>query len=314
MIYTCTLNPAIDLFIETDELKPSKVNRTNNYDILANGKGVNVSFILKMLGIENQALGIGGGFTNAFIEETLRERGIENHFVHTDQPTRINVFTRVLAEGTEYKEVNAGPQVTPTQVTEFLGLIGKLTATDTLVISGSFSRGVEPQILVKIAQRSQKQGFKLVIDTNYSTVLETLPYKPELLKPNDEELSKWFGLTKRPTLTDLIECGQQLVARGAQNVLLSVGSQGALLVNATTVLLGNAPKGTVVNTACSGDTMLGTFLAGMEQQKPLDENLKYSIAAGSSTAFRPGLTDFTDVDELSKQITIKVIKGGIENG
>ena len=104
------------------------------------------------------------------------------------------------------------------------------------------------------------------------------------------------------------------MARGAQNVLLSLGSQGALLVNATTVLLGNAPKGTVVNTACSGDTMLGTFLAGMKQQKPLDENLKYSIAAGSSTAFRSGLTDFTDVDELSKQITIKVVKGGIENG
>jgi len=108
MIYTCTLNPAIDLFIETDELKPNFVNRTNSYDIIPNGKGVNVSFILKMLNIDNTALGIGGGFTNQFIEESLNNKGIKTNFTHIDGISRINVFTRVLKSNNEFKEVNKG--------------------------------------------------------------------------------------------------------------------------------------------------------------------------------------------------------------
>ena len=159
MIYTCTLNPAIDLFIETQQLKPRVVNRTNNYDIQANGKGVNVSFILKMLGIDNTALGVGGGFTNSFIEDTLTKRGIPNKFIHTDQPTRINVFTRVIEEDTEYKEVNSGPHVTKQQVAELMRMIEKLTSKDILIISGSFSEGINPNILVEIAKLSKAVSY-----------------------------------------------------------------------------------------------------------------------------------------------------------
>lgn len=310
MIYTCTLNPAIDLFIETDHLKPEVVNRTNGYDIQANGKGVNVSFILKMLDVNNTAIGIGGGFTNTFIEETLRNKGIENEFVHTDQPTRINVFTRVLDENVEYKEVNSGPLVTDKQVEQFKKIIDMLTKDDTLVISGSFSRGIDPDILVEIAKKSKINGFELIIDTSYEAVLETLPYQPKLLKPNDEELKKWFGPNQKQTLDYWIKCCKELIKKGAQNVLLSLGDKGALFVNKDIILVGNAPHGKVVNTACSGDTMLGTFIAGMQKNKSLEENLRYSIAAGSSTAFTAGLTDFSNVDELSKQISIKTIEGG----
>ncbi|RXI21117.1 1-phosphofructokinase [Pediococcus pentosaceus] len=307
MIYTCTLNPAIDLFIETQQLKPGVVNRTNNYDIQANGKGVNVSFILKMLGIDNTALGVGGGFTNSFIEDTLTKRGIPNKFIHTDQPTRINVFTRVIEEDTEYKEVNSGPHVTKQQVAELMRMIEKLTSKDILIISGSFSEGINPNILVEIAKLSKVKRFKLIIDTNYKEVLDTLAFGPELLKPNVEELEKWFG-SKILSQQDLIKYCEKLIDCGAKNILLSMGSEGALFVNKDTVLRGDAPKGVVVNTACSGDTMLGTFVAGMCQQKSLAENLKFSIAAGSSTAFKAGLTDFSDVEELNEQIKIETVR------
>lgn len=314
MIYTCTLNPAIDLFIETNQLKPEVVNRTNGYDIQANGKGVNVSFVLKMLDIDSKAIGIGGGFTNTFIEETLRDKGIENEFVHTDQPTRINVFTRVLDENTEYKEVNGGPNVNEEQVRQLKQIIERLSKDDTLIISGSFSEGINPNILTEIGRLSENNGFELIIDTNYQEVLETLKYHPKLLKPNDEELEKWFGPNRDRSLEYWVECCQELIKRGAQNILLSLGSKGAIFVNEDIVLKGNAPKGEVVNTACSGDTMLGTFVAGMCQNKELSENLKYSIAAGSSTAFTAGLTDFSDVKDLSDQIKIEVIQGGLANG
>ena len=128
-----------------------------------------------------------------------------------------------------------------------------------------------------------------------------------MLKPNVEELEKWFG-SKILSQQDLIKYCEKLIDCGAKNILLSMGSEGALFVNKDTVLRGDAPKGVVVNTACSGDTMLGTFVAGMCQQKSLAENLKFSIAAGSSTAFKAGLTDFSDVEELNEQIKIETVR------
>lgn len=309
MIYTCTLNPAIDLFIETDHLKPEVVNRTNSYDIQPNGKGVNVSFIMKHLGVDNTAWGVGGGFTSNFIEESLQAQGIPTDFTHIDGISRINVFTRVVETDTEYKEVNNGPEVSADKVTEFLNKVSTLTNKDKLVVSGSFSKGIPSEIIVKISQMAEEQGFDLVIDTSYPDVVEAINHKPFLIKPNDEELLSWFDQPSTDDLQVLIKYSKELLKKGTQNILLSLGAKGALFVNEKYVLFGNAPKIKVVNTACSGDTMLGTFLAGLEQDMALTDNLKRSIAAASSTAASAGLTDFSDVDELMQQIQIKQLEG-----
>lgn len=309
MIYTCTLNPAIDLFIETDHLKPEVVNRTNSYDIQPNGKGVNVSFILKHLGVDNTAWGVGGGFTSNFIEESLQKKGIATDFTHIDGISRINVFTRVVDTDTEYKEVNNGPEVSEDKVTEFLQKVATLTNDDSLVVSGSFSKGIPANIIVKISEMAEKQGFKLIIDTSYPEVVDAIGHQPFLIKPNDEELLSWFDQPSTEDIDVLVKYSKELLKKGAQNILLSLGAKGALFVNEDYVLFGNAPKIKVVNTACSGDTMLGTFLAGLEQKMSLEDNLQRSIAAASSTAASAGLTDFKDVDELMQQITIKQLEG-----
>lgn len=307
MIYTCTLNPAIDLFIETNELKPDAVNRTNSYDIQPNGKGVNVSFILKNLNVDNVALGVGGGFTNNFIEESLQARGIMTDFVHIDGISRINVFTRVLDTDLEYKQVNKGPEVIATKVAELLKRITEIKKADTLVISGSFSQGIEPTILEKIAEIANENQFKLVIDTSYKQVLDSLKYHPYLVKPNHEELLSWFGLPVTDDLDVLKKYAQKLLDLGVENVLLSIGKKGAIFMNHQTQIFGNAPEVKVVNTACSGDTMLGTFLAGLEQNLDSKVNLQKSLAAASSTAGRSGLTDFEDVADLMKHVIVKDI-------
>lgn len=307
MIYTCTLNPAIDLFIDTDQMISNQVNRTNSYDILANGKGVNVSFILKMLSVTNTAIGIGGGFTNQYIEQTLSAKGIPNNFIHIDGITRINVFTRVRNTNEEFKLVNRGPQVTSEKINLLLNQIKQLTQNDILVISGSFTTGINPNILAEIASIANLIGFKLIIDTSYSEVLDTLQYHPYLIKPNEEEIKHWFNLDKKLTKKELLYYSKKLIDLGAENVLLSLGGEGALFVNQKEALFGTAPKGEVVNTACSGDTMLGTFLAGLITNKKIEDNLTYSIAAGTSTAFTSGLTDFKNVPDLMNQVTIKKI-------
>lgn len=303
-IYTCTMNLAIDLFIETDEMHPFMVNRTKEDDIQANGKGVNVSLVLKMLDFPSTALGFSAGFTGKYIEDYLQQKQIQTEFIEVPGMTRINVFTQVNQTGEEYKLVNQGPEIPQAAVHNFLNQIRALQAEDYLCVSGSLPRGLSPKVLIEISRICQEKGIHLIIDSSDQEVMDCLPYRPFLLKPNEEELSSWFG-RKMVTDEDYFVYGQRLVELGAENVLLSLGEKGAILFTKDRVFRGNSPKGKVVNTACAGDTMLGAFLAGYMNRRPLDETLRKSIAAGSSTAFRKGLTDFLDVEELSKQIKIR---------
>lgn len=303
-IYTCTMNLAIDLFIETEEMHPFMVNRTKEDDIQANGKGVNVSLVLKMLDFPSTALGFSAGFTGKYIEDYLQQKQIQTEFIEVPGMTRINVFTQVNQTGEEYKLVNQGPEIPQAAVHNFLNQIRALQEEDYLCVSGSLPRGLSPKVLIEISRICQEKGIHLIIDSSDQEVMDCLPYRPFLLKPNEEELSSWFG-RKMVTDEDYFVYGQRLVELGAENVLLSLGEKGAILFTKDRVFRGNSPKGKVVNTACAGDTMLGAFLAGYMNRRPLDETLRKSIAAGSSTAFRKGLTDFLDVEELSKQIKIR---------
>lgn len=304
MIYTCTMNPAIDLFVSTTDYEPLIVNRTSEEDIQPNGKGVNISFILKKIGIENIALGFSGGFTGKFIEEELEKKGIKTNFVRVEGTTRINVFTHVESKNTEYKLVNRGPLINSEQVDELLSRIDILDEDDTLFVSGSNPRGVTNEIIVEIAKLSKKNNFKLVLDTSSKVVLESLKYNPYCIKPNNEELAKWFG-KESLTKEELRYYGKKLVEMGAEIVLLSLGEEGCLLFTKEESLHVNAPQGKVINTACSGDTLLGTFIGLLKKNHTLEEALKEAVAAGSSTAFSPGLTDYSDVEELKKQMNVK---------
>ncbi|MBS7576072.1 MULTISPECIES: 1-phosphofructokinase [unclassified Enterococcus] len=305
-IYTCTLNLAIDLFIETEQLHPSIVNRTIDDDIQANGKGVNVSLILKMLNIDSVAIGYKAGFTGQYIEDFLAMKGIASSFIDVPGLTRINVFTQVNETGEEFKLVNRGPEIFAAHKRALLTQIDELKKGDFLCISGSNPRGISPLIFPEIAKTCAEKGISLILDTSYKEVLDCLQYQPFLLKPNEEELSSWFGV-KIETHLDYLFYGKKLIELGAKNVLLSLGGEGAYWFNQDTILYGNSPKGKVVNTACAGDTLLGTFLAGIIHQLDGIENLKRSIAAGSSTAFRKGITDFSDVEKLEVEIKVKQV-------
>ncbi|WP_294920709.1 1-phosphofructokinase [uncultured Lactobacillus sp.] len=305
MIYTVTLNPAIDLVIVTKKLEPKVVNRTEKFELQPNGKGVNVSFILKQLGIDSVATGIGGGFTLDYVISGLAEKGIKTNFLKVKEPTRVNVFTDVLDEGTEYKQVNPGPVVSSDKQDQFLDYLeSTVTKDDMVVVSGSFSRGIKPNFLVQLAQLVQKQGAKFVIDSSYLEVIDTLKYRPFLLKPNDSELAAFFNYEGEMTAAKTVELAQKLIKLGCQNVLVSLGADGAAFINKYHVLFANAPQIQVVNSACAGDTMLGTFIAFLEKNKPVSAALKMAVAAGSDTASRTGLTDFS-LDELLPQISVE---------
>ncbi|KRO15096.1 1-phosphofructokinase [Lacticaseibacillus saniviri] len=311
MIYTLTLNPAIDLFIDTPTLQAGTVNRTNRFDAQANGKGVNVSFILQKLGVTNTALGVGGGFTLDYIVSVLDEIGIPNHFYRVPGVTRINTFTHLDGTNEEFKLVNPGPYVPAATVDALMQQLSSLKPDDTLCISGSFSPGIPDDFLIRVSELSQAKGFQVVIDTAGSRVKTALPFHPRLIKPNDEEVKAWFNITDELSIRELGELAQRLVLLGAQNVLLSLGDKGAILANSQGTLYGNAPHIEVLNTAGAGDTMLGTFLAGWAQGLSDIDNLRRAIAAGSDTASQAGLTDFEGLDNLLAQIKIIALEENV---
>ena len=218
MIYTCTMNLAIDLFIKTLQMLPSEVNRTQEAVYIPNGKGVNVSFILKKLGMNNTALGFKAGFTGQFIEDELHKEGIQTQFVNVDGITRINVFTQVVSTSEEFKLVNQGPSVSQPQEEALLKIIENMNTEDFLFVSGSHPEGITYTTYEKIAKTSQLRGFKLILDTSADFVPDLLKYRPYLIKPNDEELAEWFGLIN-PSLEEIKDCGQKLLEKGAENGL-----------------------------------------------------------------------------------------------
>lgn len=301
MIYTCTMNLAIDLYIKTLQMKPSEVNRTEEAVYMPNGKGVNVSFVLKELGIDSVATGFKAGFTGEFIESELHKAGIKTDFVSVNGITRINVFAHVVTNNEEFKLVNQGPTVTTKEESQLLSIIDTLSSEDILFVSGSHPLGIEKNTYEKIAEASQRNGFKLILDTSANFVPELLKFHPYLIKPNDEELASWFGL-KKLSLEQIKDYGNKLLQQGAQNVLVSLGEKGAILITPTETIHVSAPIGNVVNTACAGDTLLATFVGCQIQGMPKEDSLIKAVAAGTSTAFRPGLTDFSDVPILIKQI------------
>ncbi|WP_332236939.1 1-phosphofructokinase [Sporolactobacillus sp. KGMB 08714] len=308
MIVTCTMNPAIDLFCEFKNFDPFVVNRSYYEEYQANGKAINISLMLKKMGIDSIATGFLGGFSGEYIETTLKEKGIEIAFIHNKGITRINTF--IHADKLEYKAVNRGPKISPEAQQELLKFIGKLDVKDSLFVSGSLPRNVDESMLIKIAQLSQKKGFSLILDISSKTLLACLPYAPELIKPSDEELAEFLGVNSDylSNENNVFEGAQKLLNMGAQHVIISRGSKGAVYLDNKHTIISSAPKGEVINTACAGDTMLATFVGSRIKGKGVSQSLAFAIAAASSTAFTSGLSNLDDVPELMKQIHLKSIK------
>ncbi|GLF82246.1 1-phosphofructokinase [Bacillus safensis] len=304
MIYTCTLNPAIDLYIALKEMRANAVNRTEDEDYQPNGKGVNVSIMLKKYGFTSTALGFIAGFSGSYIEQSLKDLSIQTDFISVEGITRINVFINTTEE---YKLVNQGPAIEEKALHAFREKIAAIPQGGILIMSGSLPKGVPASIFSEVAAICHQQKVKFILDTSSAAVLETLQYKPYLLKPNEEEIAAFFGKTHPLSEKELIQSGEKLIEMGAEQVLISRGEEGALFITKDAVFKGNAPTGTVVNTACSGDAMLAAFLSKHLEGHLPEECLRYGIATGASTAFSKGLSDLHDIDSLIEQVHIQKI-------
>ncbi|MEC0711746.1 1-phosphofructokinase [Bacillus haynesii] len=301
MIYTCTMNTAVDLFVETDELLPDVVNRTKDEDYQPNGKGVNISFMLKRLGLDNTALGFTGGFTGRFIENELLNEKIVTDFVEVEGISRINIFINATRE---FKIVNKGPLISEGRKQELINKIRQIPPGRFLFISGSLPRGVPDDMYLSLSEIAAENNLKLILDISSPILLDCLSYHPYLIKPNEQELAAFFSRKIALSEEDIIHYGNELLDRGAERVLISRGKDGALYLDRQRTLKATAAKGKVVNTACAGDAMLAVFVGKQELGCSVSEALKYASAAGSLTAFSKGLGDVSELDQTASQIQI----------
>lgn len=293
MIYTVTFNPAIDYIAEVNNLEMNEINRATSEKILAGGKGINVSVVLKNLGIDSIALGFIAGFTGQEIKRKVEEFGIKTDFVYIpDKFSRINVKLQKNLQGVISGETainGEGPKISEKEIEELMGKLEKLQKEDFLVLAGSVSRNMKDDIYEKICTKVQEKGAKIVADATGKLLINVLKHKPFLIKPNKEELEEIFE-DKIKTNEEIIVYAKKLQEMGAENVLISMDQDGAILITKDKkVLHSKAPKGKLVNSVGAGDSMVAGFLTGYISYDDYEKAFKMGIAAGSASAFSENL-------------------------
>ena len=295
MIYTVTFSPAIDYVVDLKHFEPGAINRSEGEHSMPGGKGINVSIVLSNLGQHSKATGFLGGYTGAYIKKELESRNIDSAFIEVEGNTRINVKIR----GEEETAINGqGPKITDEQVEDLMKLLETLTEKDLLIISGTIPSTLPDDMYERICQRIEDHHVTLVIDATKEILLNTLRFHPLLVKPNKEELEEMFKTTIHND-AELIENAEKLVKLGAQNVIVSLGGDGALLVGeGIEATLLPAPKGKVVNTVGAGDSLVAGFVDEYVRSGNIAKAFRRGIATGSASAFSEGLATLEEVEAL----------------
>lgn len=297
MVYTVTFNPAIDYVVHVDEMILGAVNRSKSEELYCGGKGINVSLVLRELGISSKALGFVAGFTGRAIEENLVQCGIETDFVHLKSGcSRINVK---LKSGLETEVNGQGPKINEDEIEQLFEKLDMLESGDVLVLAGSVPNSLPADIYEKILKRLSGKNIKTVVDATKDLLMNVLKYKPFLIKPNNHELGELFCTALADT-DEIIFYARKLKEMGAVNVLVSMAGDGAVLVDENgCVHTCGACKGMVKNSVGAGDSMVAGFIAGATKGD-YDYALKLGTAAGGATAFSNGLAKSDEIYTLLK--------------
>lgn len=299
MIYTVTFNPAIDYIVHTGTMQVGQVNRSKGEELYFGGKGINVSFVLHELGLPSKALGFVAGFTGAAIEAGIQEQGIATDFVHLDSGfSRINVK---IKSGEETELNGQGPNISEAAVAELFEKLNQLQDGDILILAGSIPNTMPADSYEKILAHLSDKNIKVVVDATKDLLLKVLPYHPFLIKPNNHELGELFGVTLH-SIEEIATYAKKLQEMGAQNVLISMAGDGALLIDETGKQhVCGVCKGTVKNSVGAGDSMVAGFVAG-SMHGDYEAALKLGTAAGGATAFSEGLAQRAEIERLLQQL------------
>ncbi len=289
MIYTVTLNPALDKTVEIPSLTVDSVNRITAMRTDPGGKGINVSKVIDKLGRKSSAAGILGGDTGMAIQSALKAMGLETNFQFVEGETRTNlkVIDPVNHTNTDINEpgVTVSEEILNSLLT---ALTARLEEGDIVVLSGSLPKGSPVNTYYTWVKACKEAGAKVILDADGELLEAGLKASPYLIKPNNHELSKLLGETLT-TPKELNEAARKLMTEyGIEKVVVSMGGQGALYVTKDETVYAEGLKVPVGSTVGAGDSVVAALAAAEESGMDLEETVRLSTATGAANVMCSG--------------------------
>lgn len=300
MIYTVTFNPCLDYIVGVEDFQLGMTNRTCSEQMFAGGKGINVSIVLKNLGIESTALGFIAGFTGEEIRRKVEKMGITSEFIQLENGfSRINIKLKSI-DGTEIN--GTGPSIGREELERLLKKLDTLKKGDVLILAGSIPASLPDSIYSDIMERLEEKEVMIVVDATKDLLVNVLKYHPFLIKPNNHELGDIFGVEIRER-DQVAPYAKKLQEMGARNVLVSMAGKGAvLLAEDGSVYESPAPKGKLINAVGAGDSMVAGFTAGYMQKGSYEHAFKMGVSTGSASAFSENFATKEEVEAIYKTL------------
>ena len=322
MIYTVTLNPAIDRTIQLNTLKPGALNVVEKSLTNIGGKGINVSMVLKELGSESTALGLAGGENGRYITEELTRAGINNVFSDTGKETRTNVKI-VEVDGTLTELNEKGAFVEESLVNEFVKEVeARITEGDILILSGSVPVGVPITTYADLIKIAHSKGAKAILDADGGLFSEGIKAGPDVIKPNISEYIRYLkkeGCFEEEVFFSedflseriIIEGAKKLFEKNISQIVLSMGAKGAYFFdrNSEEILYCNALPVQVQSTVGAGDSMVAAWAYALSKEYAFEKSVKLAIATSAAAVTTPGTMapNIEKVKELESQIKARRI-------
>ena len=303
MIYTLTLNPAVDLELQIEQFQFDSVTRAQSSRIDCGGKGFNVSRMLSNVNIESTAMGFIGGYNGQRLKEQLNHLGIRTEFTDISGETRTNVSIVSQGEHKHIKVNEAGPSVSEAELTNLIAMVKKnLKANDWWVLGGSLPQGVDDGIYADLIQLIEAAGAFAVLDSSGEALRLGCLAKPTLAKPNLEEAQQLLGLNSSQLDEPAVWC-DALRQSGPKNLVVSLGKEGALVVTDQAFEKVTSPSIIEANPIGAGDSMVAGIVWRLSLGESLQQALPYGLACGAASASRSGtgLGTLEQVTELVKQ-------------
>jgi len=307
MIYTITLNPALDHFLDVERLRVDDANRVRSECLYAGGKGIDVSRAIRRLGGDSMALGFIGGHNGRVMVEMLKEEGVTTYFTPIAQETRRDIVV-CTTTGARQTMLNArGPVISADEWKAFLVHLDLLDLRDAyVVVGGSLPRGLPVNAYEQIVRLAQGRGAKAVLDADGPCFKAGLRARPFAIKPNVKELGRLTGRLLR-TERQILAAATALNRGGVDVVIVSRGRRGLLVVSRSGSYRAVPPPVRVKSTVGAGDSTVAGFVFHHAAGKSLEDCVRFATAAGTAATLAPGnqLCRPSDVQRLAPRVKVE---------
>ncbi|MCG3174533.1 MAG: Tagatose-6-phosphate kinase [Myxococcota bacterium] len=310
MICTLTVNPCIDITYEVLDLKKDDANRAVHVMRDPGGKGINVSRVLQRLGAPTLAIAVAGGHTGKLLGDLLDEENVKHRLVPVPGDTRLGIILTDLREGTQTRVSAPGPNMTMHSLDELRRTLHEeLGRSKMMVCGGTLPPGVPLDLYNTLVEDARAKGVPVVVDTDGELLIAVVQAKPFLIKPNVHELSRLVERTLHDR-NDVLRAGKSLLDKGLEQLVVSMGKDGAFWIDRRNVFHGKGPDVRAESSVGAGDSMIAGILYGLYNGMAPDVALRWGVAAGTAAVITRGtvLCHPEDVHRMYEQCVITKVE------